>query len=140
MYVRTQRGRLGQVIDPTGGYLISNADAVAAAMPTVGGQSILDLGVNAVDPNADTSAVLGLEQIQSVVANCNSANAAAVAAGQSAPYNCAALQTTANAQATAFLGENASLWNYGAVGLAAWPWYYWLAIAAGAIWVYGELK
>jgi hypothetical protein len=125
MYVRTQRG-LGQQF--------SDIDPSLTTQPL----SLWDDWFADWWPTQSSSLASGTAQIQSVPANAAAANAAAVAAGQPAPYNVAAIQAVADQQSGQFAAENAQIWN--TANNASWPWYYWVAIAAGAIWVYGELK
>ena len=129
MYVRSQR-RLGQYDSAYQGY--TNLDT-SITQPDSGSGFWSWLF-----PSESSSLAAGTAQIQSVPANAAAANAAAVAAGIPAPYDVAAIQAAADQQSAAFAGENAQIWEYSTV--ATWPWYYWVAIAAGAIWVYGELK
>lgn len=81
----------------------------------------------------------GIAQIQSVVTNATAANAAAVAAGQPAPYNIAAIQQVANQQAAQVPADTANVLKFYAnnnpltttgVGI---PWWVWAILGGGGL-------
>lgn len=86
-------------------------------------------------PSAASSTAAGQAEIGSVVTNAIAANNAAIAAGIPAPYDIPTIQAAALAQGGAYALEVQKLYAPSIADPTTWPWYVWLGIGVGGLWI-----